>query len=1075
MSNLRSLYLDDIYTGADGLILKSVIVPALTVSRRYRRKTSYFNLHALVELADGIDALVKRGGNIQLLIGEHDVPDDLIGACNASREVQNKIVASICERILSGLSTVRHELQLDKVSAVAALMRLGRVEVKIAIPRGVDNRKYLFHDKMLLFEDGDGDTVVAIGSINETYSGLTCNHENVTLLFSWVQESTTKKHIALFDNLWNNKDATVLVISIHEYVGDAIRGWLDKSGYKPASKYVEKFIEVARQFDSNFLCSGETCGLLPHQESTFVSAINRQPLRMMFADEVGLGKTIEVGATVKYVVSRCNAQSVLILCPQSLCVQWQTELYEKFGLDFLIAKPSDSQFVSYKGTVINKSVTADSIVNLRYVICSLQWARGSKGRFNLFREGMKLLPEVVVVDEAHAARVQSKGKTSVPSQTYRFVKAISTTVRNLILATATPMQIDPREFHGLLDLLGLPKGFDFTAYMDSLCYLVDSATTITEKYKISRLACQSIEFFEGSTTIPDTYQDAYRILKNSEKKYFPPEAYDHYSTIESMFREYHPSKFLCIRHSRLALEKVGYSFPKRSFPNSSLIPSPRLLKFLSDLQTYSWDILLSTENASGFTGRQSKQLLQSLYEQRLASSLYSCKRTLERRREHLESACNSAGHGISLQTVIKDIDWDNEDFTDAIEYPIKSEKIDFDMAQLNVELAYLNDLVQQLSSLLEIEGDEKIMLAEKILVSLPVNAQAVVFSRYVDTIDYFEKHCSQRLSGFNYGVYIGGTSYIVQSGVRTDCTKVEIQSSLRNGTIKYVLCSDAASEGLNLQSASVVINLDVPWNPARLEQRIGRVARLGQKKQVIDVYNIWYAGGVEEVMYKRLLERKDDFEFIVGNFPEILKRPSLEDINYDRDLTSRLNQLRNEVQVRALSGNWQQQSITGFTDAIRSDMIAFIKRVTDTFEVNEDNDNIVCTIHGTDQSITISRSIFSENLVSFVHPVWRTVVESMSGLSVDSRWDSLEISYLNDSPFAFRYDGRNVRPEAIFSLLQYILWGTSSNIEFDQLFDDNIIASKPGECTTVHTEFLTQSGEKPVKTRFEKFHNLILT
>jgi hypothetical protein len=228
-------------------------------------------------------------------------------------------------------------------------------------------------------------------------------------------------------------------------------------------------------------------------------------------------------------------------------------------------------------------------------------------------------------------------------------------------------------------------------------------------------------------------------------------------------------------------------------------------------------------------------------------------------------------------------------------------------------------------------------------------------------------------------------------------------------------------------------------------------------------------------MYKRLLERKDDFEFIVGNFPEILKRPSLEDINYDRDLTSRLNQLRNEVQVRALSGIWQQQSITGFTDAIRSDMIAFIKRVTDTFEVNEDNDNIVCTIHGTDQSITISRSIFSENLVSFVHPVWRTVVESMSGLSVDSRWDSLEISYLNDSPFAFRYDGRNVRPEAIFSLLQYILWGTSSNIEFDQLFDDNIIASKPGECTTVHTEFLTQSGEKPVKTRFEKFHNLILT
>ena len=1075
MSNLRSLNLDDIYDGADGLILKDVIIPAMTVSRRYRRKTSYFNVQALIELADGIDTLVKRGGDIQLLIGEHDVPDDLINACNASSEVQNKLVANVCERILLGLSTVRYELELDKVSALAALLRLGHIEVKIAVPRGVDNRKYLFHDKMLLFEDCDGDIVVAIGSINETYSGLSCNHENVTLLFSWDRDLVTNKHNSMFDRLWNNKDATVTVISVHEYIGEAIHVWLAGVGYRPASIYVEKFLDLAKKFDSNFLCSGETCGLLPHQESTFISAINRHPLRMMFADEVGLGKTIEVGATLKFMVSRCNTQTVLILCPQSLCIQWQAELSEKFGLDFFIAKPGDSQFVSYDGTVINKRVTQESIVTLRYVICSLQWARGSKGRFNLFRDGMHFLPEIVVVDEAHAARVQSKGKASVHSQTYKFVKAVSTSVRNLILATATPMQIDPREFHGLLDLLGLPKGFDFTAYMDSLCYLVDSATTITEKYKISRLACQSIEFFEGSTTIPDTYQDAYRILKNSEKKYFPPEAYDHYSTIESMFREYHPSKFLCIRHSRLALEKVGYSFPQRSFPNSSIYPSPRLLRFLGDLQKYSSTILLSTENASGFVGRQSKQLLQSLYEQRLASSLHSCKRTLERRREHLESARNSDSQVISLRTVIKDADWDLEDYAEAIGNSINSENIDFDKAQLNVELAYLDDLVQQLSSLLEEEGDEKIRLAEDILMSLQENAQAVVFSRYVDTIDFFEKHCSPRLSGFAYGVYIGGYSYIVHSGVRTECTKVEIQSSLRNGTIKYVLCSDAASEGLNLQAASVVINLDVPWNPARLEQRIGRVARLGQKKQVIDVYNIWYAGGVEEVMYKRLLERKDDFEFIVGNFPEILNRPSGDDLNYDRDLTSRLNKLRNEVQVRALSGIWQQQALSSSSDAIRSDMIAFIKSFTAELEVNQDDEDIVFLDSRTGQPISVSRSIFSENLISFVHPVWGTLMESLSGLSVDSRWDRLEISYVNSNPVAFRYDGRDVRPEAIFSLLQYILWGTSSNIEFDQLFVDNVVASKPGECTTVHTELMTQSGEKTVITSFEKFHNLILT
>src|SRR5690606_34240352 len=91
-----------------------------------------------------------------------------------------------------------------------------------------------------------------------------------------------------------------------------------------------------------------------------------------------------------------------------------------------------------------------------------------------------------------------------------------------------------------------------------------------------------------------------------------------------------------------------------------------------------------------------------------------------------------------------------------------------------------------------------------------------------------------------------------------------------SGEVDIVFCSDAASEGLNLQAASVVINVDVPWNPARLEQRIGRAARLGQTAEIVDVLNLWYPQSVEAKIYERVLQRRDVMELALGAFPELV-------------------------------------------------------------------------------------------------------------------------------------------------------------------------------------------------------------
>ena len=122
------------------------------------------------------------------------------------------------------------------------------------------------------------------------------------------------------------------------------------------------------------------------------------------------------------------------------------------------------------------------------------------------------------------------------------------------------------------------------------------------------------------------------------------------------------------------------------------------------------------------------------------------------------------------------------------------------------------------------------------------------------------------------GLYTGegGKLYDTTKRSYIKCGKEEVRNALDNGTIDILLCSEAASEGLNLQSASVVINVDMPWNPAKVEQRIGRVDRLGQRAKNVEVINTWYPNSVEAKMYRMLFERKEIYKLVVGPAQEII-------------------------------------------------------------------------------------------------------------------------------------------------------------------------------------------------------------
>ena len=150
------------------------------------------------------------------------------------------------------------------------------------------------------------------------------------------------------------------------------------------------------------------------------------------------------------------------------------------------------------------------------------------------------------------------------------------------------------------------------------------------------------------------------------------------------------------------------------------------------------------------------------------------------------------------------------------------------------------------------------------------NEKVLIFSRFTDTTEIIERALHDHFD-CGIGRFDGSHKRIRHRKVDATilATKEELIEALNADLLDIIVCSDAASEGLNLQSASVLVNVDVPWNPARLLQRIGRVDRLGQKNSEIHIYNLFYKGTIEEEMYSRLDQRHGDSISLLGDQPEL--------------------------------------------------------------------------------------------------------------------------------------------------------------------------------------------------------------
>jgi superfamily II DNA/RNA helicase len=243
--------------------------------------------------------------------------------------------------------------------------------------------------------------------------------------------------------------------------------------------------------------------------------------------------------------------------------------------------------------------------------------------------------------------------------------------------------------------------------------------------------------------------------------------------------------------------------------------------------------------------------LKTLLLRRMGSSIYAGMRTAQRMLETWES--------------IEEDEESEELFTE-------------DLAAADVSKTLTNeerDLLERLVAALQAnqELDPKYAQVRKLLITQGwLKMGCLVFSQYRDSIRWLAEQLTAELAEEPIALYSGpNTSGIMLAGEWQPKSREDLKQSVMSGRIRLMLGTDAASEGLNLQRLARLINLDLPWNPTRLEQRKGRIQRIGQIHDTVHIYNMRYKDSVEDRVHELLSSRLQDIYSLFGQIPDVLE------------------------------------------------------------------------------------------------------------------------------------------------------------------------------------------------------------
>ncbi|MDD3846880.1 MAG: helicase-related protein [Syntrophorhabdaceae bacterium] len=614
-------------------------------------------------------------------------------------------------------------------------------------------------------------------------------------------------------------------------------------------------IRLAYLFDPVLAVHTSIVDPLPHQiTAVYEAMLPRQPLRFLLADDPGAGKTIMAGLLIKELIARGDLQRCLIVCPGSLAEQWQDELYRRFHLPFEILTNDKLESAHTGNWFIETNLVIARLDKLSRNEDVQQKLRAPDCRWDL-----------VVCDEAHKMSATVFGTETKYTKRYRLGQLLSTLTRHFLLMTATPHNGKETDFQLFMALL---DGDRFEGRFR------DGVHTTDVSDLMRRMVKESLLKFDGTPLFPE------RIAYTAPYKLSDAEA---------------------------QLYKAVTDYVREEFNRAEA---------------------LENDKRAGTVG-----FALTILQRRLASSPEAIYQSLKRRRERLEKklremevlhrAGQTAPSVPANAFSVLDAE-DVEDLEDAPDNEVKAAEEEIldqataarSIAELKSEIETLSGLEalalavrrsgtdtkwRELASLLSAifstttgDGTGSAITQSNGKTPRPVSSphqKLVLFTEHRDTLNYLEARITTLLGRKESVVLIHG-------GMGRE-ERMKMQESFKyDPEVQVLLATDAAGEGINLQRAHLMVNYDLPWNPNRLEQRFGRIHRIGQT-EVCHLWNLVAEETREGDVYHKLLDKLEQArQSLGGQVFDVLGKLQFEGMPL-RDLLIQAIRYGDQPEVRA--------------------------------------------------------------------------------------------------------------------------------------------------------------------------------
>ncbi len=570
----------------------------------------------------------------------------------------------------------------------------------------------------------------------------------------------------------------------------------DPVGFRLAAEALR--IKYATAYDPMAAVYSSNIDPLPHQiRAVYEDLLPRVPLRFLLADDPGAGKTVMAGLYIKEMMMRSAAERVIVVCPGSLAEQWRDELRDKFDLDFEV----------FENWMVDQARDGNPFREHDCLIVRMdQLARNDEYRGMLADVSW----DIAVVDEAHrmsAHYLNIFGEREVTKR-FRMGEILAATSENLLLMTATPHAGKEADFQLFMSLLD-PDRF-------SGVYKPKRHARTDLKGLMRRMVKEDLLTFDGKPLFPER-----RAMT------VPYELSDAEALLYEHVTEY-------VRHGMNQAEKVMSQDGRRA-------------------------------SSIGFA--------LTILQRRLASSPEAIYQSLRRRRDRLadtlreldsdpqQAARILAGPERAAMTWdVFDEQWDESDEHAQLQLELDMDEIVDSAtaartrAELETEISELDILVEEAKQVRDSGKDTKWVQLAGILQrnildygTAPEGHKLIVFTEHRDTLEYLADNIRSLLGRQEAAVTIHG-------GMGRAERKAVQERFVHDPDARILVATDAAGEGLNLQRADLMVNYDLPWNPNRIEQRFGRIHRIGQTR-VCCLWNLVATNTREGDVYKTLLDK----------------------------------------------------------------------------------------------------------------------------------------------------------------------------------------------------------------------------